>query len=111
MDAAKSVTATFTLDTYTLTVSTDGTGSGTVTSSPAGIDCGADCSESYGYGTSVTLTPNPGPGSSFVSWSGACTGIGACVVGMTTARSVTATFVLENRVLYVVPKSGPAAAG
>jgi uncharacterized protein (DUF2141 family) len=103
MDAAKSVTATFTADIYTLTASTDGTGSGTVTSSPAGIDCGADCTEAYGYGTTVTLTANPGPGSHLESWSGACSGIGDCVVSMVAARSVTATFTLENRILYVVP--------
>ena len=58
MDAAKSVTATFTLNAYTLTVAKAGTGSGTVTSSPAGINCGADCSEPYNSGTVVTLTPD-----------------------------------------------------
>ena len=58
MNAAKSVTATFTLTpvTYTLTVAKAGTGAGTVTSSPAGISCGADCSEPYGSGTVVTLS-------------------------------------------------------
>ena len=42
MDAARSVTANFTLNTYTLSVNKTGTGSGTVTSVPAGIACGAD---------------------------------------------------------------------
>ena len=41
MDAAKSVTATFTLNRYTLSVNKVGTG--TVTSAPAGITCGATC--------------------------------------------------------------------
>ena len=44
MDAARSVTATFTLKTETLDVSKSGSGTGSVTSSPAGIDCGATCS-------------------------------------------------------------------
>jgi hypothetical protein len=51
MAAARSCTATFTLNTYTLTVVKSGTGSGTVTSSPAGVDCGADCSQT------TTTTP------------------------------------------------------
>jgi hypothetical protein len=92
MDAARSVTAVFTLSQYELTVSTDGTGSGTVTSSPAGIDCGSDCSEAYVEGTEVTLTPAADIGSVFVGWSGACTGTGSCVVAMDAAKSVTATF-------------------
>jgi probable HAF family extracellular repeat protein len=78
--------------TFTLSVVKSGTGSGTVTSSPVGIACGSDCSEAYGSGTSVTLTAKPGRGSSFAGWSGACTGTGSCVVSMTEARSVTATF-------------------
>ncbi|MGB2683237.1 MAG: hypothetical protein WBE39_18240, partial [Candidatus Competibacter sp.] len=61
-------------------------------SSPAGINCGADCSESYAGGTSVTLTAVPAAGSTFAGWSGACTGTAACVVSMSAAKSVTATF-------------------
>ncbi|MBL8260204.1 MAG: hypothetical protein JNM60_10385, partial [Candidatus Competibacteraceae bacterium] len=76
--------------TYALTVSKSG--SGTVTSSPAGINCGSDCGESYAGATSVTLNAAPAAGSSFAGWSGACTGTGACVVSMTAAKSVTATF-------------------
>ena len=75
---------------YTLSVSK--VGSGTVTSSPAGVNCGADCSEAYAPGTSVTLSQTPAAGSTFAGWSGACTGTGSCVVSMTQARSVTATF-------------------
>jgi hypothetical protein len=104
MNAAKSVTATFTLDpvpTYTLTVTRAGDGAGTVTSSPAGINCGADCSEAYSSGTVVTLTPTPTSGSVFAGWSGACTGTGACQVTMSSARSVTASFALAMYTLTV----------
>ena len=75
MDAAKSVTATFTRG-HALTVSLAGTGGGSVTSSPAGIDCsaavGSDCSEIYAYGTDVTLTATAASGSTFTGWSGIC---------------------------------------
>lgn len=96
MDAAKTVTATFTLTTYALTVSKAGTGNGTVTSSPAGVNCGVDCNESYTSGTVVTLTAAASPGSTFSGWSGACTGTGACTVTMDAAKSVTATFTLDT---------------
>lgn len=78
--------------THTLSVSKAGSGTGTVTSSPAGINCGSDCSEAYAAGTSVTLSQSAAAGSTFAGWSGACSGTGSCVVSMTQARSVTATF-------------------
>jgi hypothetical protein len=72
MDAVKSVTANFDLQSssHTLTVNKMGTGSGTVTSSPTGIDCGADCSEHYTSGTVVTLTVTAASGSTFTGWGG-----------------------------------------
>ncbi len=77
---------------YTLSVSKSGTGSGTV--SGTGISCGSDCSETYTSGTNVTLIANTNIGSSFIGWSGACSGTGTCSVSMTNTRSVTATFSL-----------------
>ncbi len=107
MSAAKSVTATFTLlPTYKLTVTESGSGTGTVTSSPAGIDCGAACSASFPQGQVVTLTPTPSPDSKFTSWSGACTGSGACQVTMSAAKSVTATFTLLPTYKLTVTESG-----
>ncbi len=75
-----------------LTVSLAGTGSGTVSSSPSGISCSPTCFASFTDGTSVTLTALAGANSSFVGWSGACTGTGSCVLSMTSDKSVTATF-------------------
>jgi hypothetical protein len=92
MTAAKSVTATFNLQTFALTATKSGTGSGTITSSPAGINCGATCSANYTTGTSVTLTATAGAGSTFGGWTGACTGTGACVVTVDAAKSVGAVF-------------------
>ena len=82
----------------TLTVLKDGAGSGTVTSAsnpsqPAQINCGATCSATFSYNASVTLTAAASGGSTFAGWSGeGCSGTGTCVVSMTQARSVTATF-------------------
>lgn len=93
MNASTTVTANFILQTFPLTVTKAGSGSGTVTSSPAGINCGTDCTQTYNHGTVVTLTASASFFSFFTGWSGGgCTGTGACVVSMTTARTVTATF-------------------
>ncbi|MEY3897446.1 MAG: hypothetical protein RLZZ214_2967, partial [Verrucomicrobiota bacterium] len=92
MSSATTVSATFTSNTYLLSVSKAGLGNGTVTSSPAGINCGATCTNSYTHGTNVTLTAASIAGSTFSGWSGACSGTGTCVVPMTSAQSVTATF-------------------
>jgi uncharacterized repeat protein (TIGR02543 family) len=102
MDGSKSVTATFTLKPL-LTV-TSGTG-GKVTSSPAGIDCGADCQHFYNSGTVVTLTADPDPGSSFVGWTGDCTGA-TCTVTMDQNRSVNAAFASNKPVLTVSISGG-----
>jgi hypothetical protein len=75
-----------------LSLNLAGTGTGTVTSSPSGISCEADCSEQYTVGTEVTLTATAGRHSLFTGWSGACVGMGPCVVSLDGPRSVTATF-------------------
>ena len=78
---------------YRLTVSKAGSGSGTATSADGGIDCGGRCSDAYASGTVVMLTATPASGSTFAGWSGAgCSGTGTCVVTMSAAQNVTATF-------------------
>ena len=73
-----------------------------MTSVPAGISCGADCAETYAHGTAVTLTAVAGTGSTFAGWAGGgCTGAGTCVVPMTAAADVTATFTLNTYALTV----------
>jgi hypothetical protein len=102
MNAAKTVTATFTLRTFTLTVGKSGNGSGTVTSSPTGVNCGTDCSEPYASDTVVTLTAGASAGSLFGGWSGCDSVSGAtCTVTMNAAKSVTATFTLQQFTLSV----------
>ncbi|CAK0761782.1 hypothetical protein CCP3SC15_270010 [Gammaproteobacteria bacterium] len=96
MNAAQTITATFTRVTYSLTVNKSGAGGGTVTSSPAGINCGAGCAtsvRSYNGGSRVTLTASAASGSTFSGWSGSgCSGTGACTVTLSAARTVTASF-------------------
>jgi hypothetical protein len=101
MDASKTCTATFNIQTYTLNVNKAGTGGGTVTSSPSGINCGADCSEDYTADTVVTLTAVPAGDSTFAGWSGDAD----CSDGevtMDSNKTCTATF---NVIQYVLTTS------
>ena len=104
ISAAESVTANFTLG-YLLTVIKVGTGSGTVTSDLAGIDCGVTCTHYYSGSPDVTLSAVADTGSDFTSWNGAGCSVGTCLVTMSKARTITATFTLEQYALTVV-KSG-----
>jgi len=80
-------------DTFPLTVNRTGAGTGTVTSSPAGIGCGSTCTSSFAAGALVTLGASASSGSRFDGWSGAgCSGTSTCVVTMSTAQTVTASF-------------------
>ena len=80
MDAARQVTATFTLNSYPLTVTK--AGSGAVVSTPGGINCGNDCTMAYVHGAGITLTAVAATGYTFGGWSGACSASGVCSVVM-----------------------------
>src|SRR5205809_2996517 len=82
MDAAKSITATFAINTYALDVTT--AGNGTVGRSPDHA--------SYDHGSSVELTATPAVGYHFVAWSGDASGsTNPLSVTMDAAKSITAT--------------------
>jgi Pro-kumamolisin, activation domain/Divergent InlB B-repeat domain len=98
MNAAESVTATFVQD---VALSVSVTGSGTVTSSPMAINCPSTCNANLAPGTQVTLTATPADGWGFSGWGGACSGVGNCVVTMSAAQSVTATFAQTQYTLDV----------
>jgi hypothetical protein len=79
--------------TFTLTATATGPGSGSVESFPYGVFCAnTTCSASFVAGATVSLAATPATGDSLSGWSGACSGIGPCVVTMNSDQSVTATF-------------------
>ncbi len=84
-----------------LTVNKTGNGTGTVTSLPAAIACGVTCTATFSSSLVVTLTATADVGSVFAGWSGACSGTGNCIVTMSAARAVTATFqIIESTQPY-----------
>lgn len=103
VNAATAVNAQFDLITppVTLSVTLSGSGAGSVTGT--GINCGLDCSEPVAPGTTVVLTATATAGSSFVGWSGGCTGTAACSVTVNVATSVNAQFDANP---FTVTKSG-----
>ncbi len=111
MATAQEVTAEFggvskaILNPQALTLAKAGSGYGTVKSKPGGIACEAACTATTALyqGTltepkpkaaaTVTLTATSAPGSQTVVWSGCDEEVeGACVVSMSEAKEVTATF-------------------
>ena len=107
MSAARTASASFSLETHQLTVTKSGSGTGTVTSAPAGISCGSTCAAGFDHGTVVKLAGAPGGGTRAAVWSGCghVNGSNECEVTMSAAKEVTATFDLETHQL-AVSKSG-----
>jgi FG-GAP-like repeat/Divergent InlB B-repeat domain len=79
---------------YPLSLVTDGTGSGYVRDLLALSSCDprVPCITLYGADTLVTLIATPTGDSVFAGWSGACSGTEPCLVTMSAARFVAATF-------------------
>jgi len=93
MDANKSVTAAFTLNTYTLSISA---ANGTVTRDPE--------QATYTHGQTVTLTAVPATGYSFSSWSGDLSGtVASATITMDGNKSVAAGFTINS---YTLNTSG-----
>lgn len=90
MDQGAAVTAVF-VPIFNLSVSHSGKGNSV--SSPAGINCGNACSVKFSTGTSITLTATPAAGSTFVNWTGGCTGTAlTCTLVLTKDTSVQPNF-------------------
>lgn len=94
---------------FSLTVQKTGDGSGSISSSPSGIDCGSTCTAEYSEGSQVTLMATSDTGSTFIGWSGACTGTGACTITMDGDKTVSAEYrkdklpVVEERASIYLP--------
>lgn len=111
MSEAKSVTATFELESgfslYAVTVEKTGNGQGTVTGSPGSIDCGAICTGEFLTGSQLTLTAAPAKGSVFSHFSGGgCSGAGPCTTTVKAAKTVKAVFALSGQRALSVQKNG-----
>jgi hypothetical protein len=85
---------------FPLSVTFAGPGRGTVHGDGLGNGvgrCSANCMANYASSTTVTLTAAPYAGSTFTGWSGGgCSGTGSCVVNVTQAIDVTATFGVQE---------------
>jgi len=87
-----------TLPRHELIVTKSGAGSGSISAD----DCPFDCSSHfYNHNSTVTLNASASGGSTFANWSGeGCSGAGNCVVTMSQARTVTATFTTTGGTTY-----------
>src|SRR5206468_391142 len=104
MDAAKSVTATFTAQ-YALALTMVGDGSIAAVPAPGPL------AGKYPAGTAVTLTATPGPSSVFTGWSGACSGtVATCTVPMSAPKNVTATFTAQYAPVLMATGGGSSTA-
>ena len=95
MNGNQNVTATFSQNASRYNLTVVDAGQGTITSTDTLIDCVNNvgiCTESYPSGSIVTLNASAPAGWAFSGWSGFCTGTGSCLVAMTAARTVTASF-------------------
>jgi len=91
------ITATFNAATQPLTVSIAGDGGVSSNVVNPGISCSTGnsgtCSANLAQGSQVSLTAHPDSGWAFDGWGGACAGnANPCVVTMSQAQNVTATF-------------------
>ncbi|MGB8323889.1 MAG: choice-of-anchor D domain-containing protein, partial [Candidatus Acidiferrum sp.] len=106
------------IPTYTLAVTDIGTGNGTVADNTGVINCvntagvqSGTCTGDYASGTAVTLTATPFSPSTFAAWGGACSGTTTCVVTMTAAQSVTASFAPPPQQISLTFNPGIASTG
>ncbi|HEX4423434.1 MAG TPA: hypothetical protein VH165_36245 [Kofleriaceae bacterium] len=99
------VTAGFDVAMYTLTVGLPGDGSGSVMSMDGSVACPGACTVTVPYNTTISLAASAAGGTTFLGWSGGCTGFDvACTLAITADTAVSAAFVVDNQL--VVAKAG-----
>ncbi len=77
---------------FTLELAFSGSGGGKVRITPPDTEFTTGTTQSYAAGTQVTLTATPAAGSTFLGWSGDCSGSGSCVLTLDDDKFVTASF-------------------
>lgn len=110
MDAARSVTATFTLEstetaTVTVAVLEGGDAEGSISSSPAGIGGGVLSAE-FPVGSTVTLTASANPGGFYAWTGGACDGLETPTCTITVAPGLPTFTAKFNDVVTVSVRVG-----
>lgn len=90
----------------TLTVVLGGDGKGVVTSDISGINCGTTCKAAFDPGTEIVLTATPAADSTFVGWSGECSGTGTCTVLVSEMTEVTARFTAKPKLTVTLAGNG-----
>ena len=80
MTQDRKVSASFEPDSVSVEVEARGNGRGRIVSSPAAIDCGSTCEATFPRGQVLTLRAEPALGSTFLGWTGECTGVDECRV-------------------------------
>lgn len=99
------ITATFAVQNVNLQVTFAGNGSGSVSGN--GLNChnpsqsGDVCTVLVAVGAAVSLTASPTSGSTFMSWSGSCSGAACNFTATPATTQVTASFVLQQFQLTV----------
>lgn len=112
LSASRTVTATFTQNTYDLTVNVTGTALGMVTSAALSLTCTAadgTCTVTgIPHGTTISLVAAPGAGAVLSSWSGVsgCATATTCGFVITADTTATATFVPDTRLVQVAFSGG-----
>jgi hypothetical protein len=96
--ANHTLTAAFAINLYTLTVAKTGVGIGVITPT-IGV-------YTYTHGTVVTPAALANTGSTFMGWSGGCSGLSLCVINMTSAKSITANFGIGPSYILTITTAG-----
>lgn len=99
--AAIADTTSSSVERYDMDLAIVGDGSGKVTVKPGSIVCKISCVHEYAAGTTVTLTAAPSGGTTFIGWSGGCSGTEECSFVIDGMVSVTANFRLNADALLV----------
>ncbi len=109
MDAAKNVTAEFTVH-HDLAITFAGSGGGAVSGN--GINCTSNCNNSLLQGTAVDLSALADAGSTFTGWTGeGCSGTGNCAFTLNADASVSATFAANYNLSVTVTGDGSVSNG
>ncbi len=82
-----------------------GNGVGTVTASPGALACPGACAGNISLNTVVTITASPALGSTFIAWSGDCSGSNP-VTSLTLVRSSACTAQFSRNGFLVTPQAG-----